>query len=267
MKSKNERLLLKLCVLITIIAMITVNALSALLPINGVTPGEVSDSYPNLFTPSGITFSIWGLIYLLLAAHTLYQLGLFRGKDKEVNGSPLRKIGVIFSVSSLVNTAWVFSWHYRIIPLSMILMIALLICLISIATIIDDQRLSLREKILIRLPFGVYFGWITVATIANAAALLVSLGWNGFGLSEAAWTVIMLIVGALVGTAALLRFHCAAYGLVLLWAYAGILIKHLSSSGFAGQYPGVIAVVCGCMALFAATVVYLLMKSRKIKRS
>lgn len=266
MKSKNEHLLLKLCVLVTFAVMITVNALSALLPINGVTPQEVSDSYPNLFTPSGITFAIWGLIYLLLAAHTLYQLGLFRGKDKEVNGSLLRKIGVIFSVSSLVNTAWIFSWHYRIIPLSMILMIALLICLISISALIDEQRLSMREKLLIRLPFGVYFGWITVATIANAAALLVSLGWNGFGLSEAAWTVIMLIVGALIGAAVLLRFHCAAYGLVLLWAYAGILIKHLSPSGFSGRYPSVIAAVCACMAFFAAIIVYLLMKMRRSGR-
>lgn len=127
MEKRDTRPLLKLFVAATFILMVTVNALSALLPINGITPGEVSDSYSNLFAPAGITFSIWSLIYLLLAAHTLYQLGLFRGKDKRVNSELLRKTGIVFSVSSLVNAAWIFSWHYKIIPLSMGLMAFLLI--------------------------------------------------------------------------------------------------------------------------------------------
>ena len=114
---KNTNLPLNLFVVITFIIMVTVNALSALLPINGITPGEVSDSYPNLFAPAGITFSIWSLIYLLLAAYTLYQLCLFRGKEKKINESLLHKTGIVFSISSLVNAAWIFSWHYRIIPL------------------------------------------------------------------------------------------------------------------------------------------------------
>ena len=93
MKKKNTRLPLMLFVVITFVIMVTVNALSALLPLNGITPGEVSDSYPNLFAPAGITFSIWSLIYLLLAAHTLYQIGLFRGNEK-VNYELLRKTGI-----------------------------------------------------------------------------------------------------------------------------------------------------------------------------
>lgn len=97
-----------------------------------------------------------------------------------------------------------------------------------------------KEKLFIRLPFSVYFGWITVATIANAAALLVSLGWNGFGIPESIWTIVILGIGALIGTATLLRFKNIAYGLVLAWAYAGILIKHISASGFSSQYPGII---------------------------
>ena len=158
MKKKNTRLPLMLFVVITFVIMVTVNALSALLPLSGITPGEVSDSYPNLFAPAGITFSIWSLIYLLLAAHTLYQIGLFRGNEK-VNYELLRKTGIVFSVSSLINAAWIFSWHYRIIPLSMVLMVFLLICLIDIAVIVNAQSLSPREKLFIRLPFSVYFGW------------------------------------------------------------------------------------------------------------
>ena len=258
MEKKNTHLLLNFFVVVTFVIMVTVNALSALLPINGLTPGEVSDSYPNLFAPAGITFSIWGLIYLLLAAHTLYQLGLFRGKDKKVNNELLRKTAIVFSASSLVNAAWIFSWHYRIIPLSMVLMVFLLICLIEIFTDINAQSLSLREKILIRLPFSVYFGWITVATIANATTLLVSLGWNGFGLTEASWAIVILAVGALIGTATLLRFKSIAYGLVLVWAYAGIFIKHTTASGFSNQYPGVIVAVSICLALFIVVIGYIL---------
>ncbi len=264
MKKKNTRLSLMLFVVITFVIMVTVNALSALLPLNGITPGEVSDSYPNLFAPAGITFSIWSLIYLLLAAHTLYQIGLFRGNEK-VNYELLRKTGIVFSVSSLINAAWIFSWHYRIIPLSMVLMVFLLICLIDIAVIVNAQSLSPREKLFIRLPFSVYFGWITVATIANAAALLVSLGWNGFGIPESIWTIIILATGTLIGTATLLRFKSIAYGLVLVWAYAGILIKHTSASGFFGEYPGIVVAVVICLVLFAVVIVYTLLKKPQVK--
>lgn len=263
MERTNRDLPFKLSVLATFIVMVTVNALSVLLPINGVTPGEVSDSYPNLFAPAGMTFSIWGVIYLLLAAHTLYQLGLFRGR--EANTELLHRTGMLFSASSLVNAAWIFAWHYRIIPLSMALMLLLLACLITIAVIMDAQNLSVRERFLIRLPFSVYFGWITVATIANATALLVSLGWKGFGVSESVWTIIILAVGALIGTVTLLRFRSVGYGLVLLWAYAGILIKHTSASGFAGRYPSVIVAVSLCLAVFAVVVVYLLLRRTRAR--
>jgi hypothetical protein len=265
MERDNKNLFLKLFVAGTFLLMVTVNALSALLPINGVTPGQVSDSYPNLFAPAGYTFSIWGLIYLLLAAHTLYQFGLFRGREKRANTELLRKIGIVFSVSSIINSAWIFAWHYKIIPLSMVLMVMLLICLIDIAVIIDAQCLSGRELLFIRLPFFVYFGWITVATIANATVLLVSMGWNGSGLSQSAWMIITLAVGTLIGTATLLRFKCASYGLVLIWAYTGILVKHLSASGFAKQYPGVIFAVSACLAVFAAAIIYTLYKMRRDK--
>lgn len=258
MESNNKMLWLKIIVGVTFIVMIVVNVLANILQINGITTGEVSDSYPNLFAPAGYTFSIWGLIYLLLAGYTLYQLGLFRGKKKKADNDFLRKTGVLFSISSLVNTAWIFSWHYKIIPLSMTLMIILLICLIKIINIISARNLSSREKIFICLPFSVYLGWITVATIANATTLLVSLGWDGLGLPQSLWTVIVLVLGMIIGTSTTIRLKNIAYGLVLIWAYAGILIKHTSASGFANQYPAIIATVSICIAIFIASVIYVL---------
>lgn len=247
----------KLLIVVTFLAMVTVNALANILPINGIGTGAVSDSYPNLFAPAGLTFAIWGLIYLLLAAHTLYQLGLFLSKETKANDALLRKTGIVFSISSIINTAWIFSWHYQIIPLSMILMACLLFCLIVIVSAISNaQNLSVREKLLLRLPFSVYFGWITVATIANATTLLVSIGWDGFGLPESAWAVIILATGALIGAVTSIRFKDVSYGLVLVWAYAGILIKHTSASGFSNQYPDVIIAVIACIVVFAGAILY-----------
>ena len=164
---------ISIIVLITYLAMVTVNGLANALPINGMITGAISDSYPNLFAPTGITFIIWGVIYLLLAAHTLYQLGLFRKKSEEVKTALLKEVGTLFAISSVANFAWIFSWHYKIIPLSMLLMLVILICLGLITIRINKEKLTTTEKIFIRLPFSVYFGWITVATIANATTLLV----------------------------------------------------------------------------------------------
>ena len=262
MEKEKTFFTIKLFATVSFVVMVVVNILSEVLPLNGITTGEISDSYPNLFAPTGLTFSIWGLIYVLLALYTLYLLGLFRGKDKSVNADLLCKTGIAFSISSLINAGWMFSWHYKLIPLSMILMVLLLACLIYIFMIISKQNLSKRELVMIRLPFAIYFGWITVATIANATVLLVSLGWNGFGLSQDIWTIIIVAVGAIIGIITLLRFKSIAYEFVFIWAYIGILIKHTSSSGFSNQYPGIITTVIICLVLFVAAIVYTFIRKR-----
>lgn len=237
--------------------MLAVNALATLLPLNGISTGAVSDAYPNLFAPAGLTFSIWGVIYLLLGLHTLFLLGVFRGLQN--TAVPLERTTALYIATCLLNTAWIFAWHYGLIGLSLALMLALLVCLIALARLADRPQLSLREKLLVKLPVMVYFGWITVAAIANASVLLVSLGWNGFGLSPELWTVLMLAVGTAIGSAVLLRFSSYSYGAVLIWAYAGILYRHLSPRGFSGRYPGVAlaAILCILIVLLACTSVAL----------
>lgn len=206
--------------------MITVNALANILPINGRNTGEVSDAYKNLFAPAGITFSIWGLIYLLLAGYTLYQLGIFHKENYNKNEELLNKIGIYFSISSIANVAWILTWHYDLIGLSMVLMLVILCCLILInQNLKKENYLSTRDNIFIRIPFSIYFGWITVATIANATTLLVSFDWKGFGISEPIWTIIILVVGMFIGIATILKNRDIAYGLVIIWAYFGIWIK------------------------------------------
>lgn len=263
MKKTKVKLAIKLLVGVTYILMIAVNGLANALPINGMNTGEVSDAYPNLFAPAGITFSIWGLIYILLAIYTLYQAGLFQRKEGEGNAALLNRVGLLFSFSSLANAAWIFAWHYQIMPLSVILMLAILRSLILINQAIDKEQLSLKEKFLICLPFSVYFGWITVATIANVTTLLVSTGWGRFGLTESTWTIILLIVGTILGGFTTLKTKKLGYGCVLIWAYWGIWIRHTSESGFSGQYGMVVATVLVCIALLTAAVLYLVYTERK----
>lgn len=99
-------------------------------------------------------------------------------------------------------------------------------------------------------PFSVYFGWITVAAIANITVFLVSIGWNGFGIADDVWTSSILLVGALIGILRMCKDKNIAYGMVLVWAYLEILLKHVSSAGFGGQYPSVIVTAIICLTLF-----------------
>lgn len=254
---------LKITVAVTYLIMIAVNAMANILPINGIDTGAVSDAYPNLFAPAGLTFSIWGVIYLLLLGYTLYQFGLFQGDKSKVKTELLRKIGIVFSASSVVNAAWIFSWHYRMIGLSVILMLVLLLSLIYINETIKKEKFDQMEKVSIRLPFSVYFGWITVATIANITTLLVDIGWNGFGISESVWTILIILIGLAIGAVTMIRNHDIAYGLVIIWAYAGILIKHMSEAGFNGQYTGIITTVIACIVLMGVAIGYVLFAKKQ----
>ncbi|MDK2780971.1 MAG: hypothetical protein PWP61_1268 [Trichococcus sp.] len=254
---------LKITVAVTYLIMIAVNAMANILPINGIDTGAVSDAYPNLFAPAGLTFSIWGVIYLLLLGYTLYQFGLFQGDKSKVKTELLRKIGIVFSASSVVNAAWIFSWHYRMIGLSVILMLVLLLSLIYINETIKKEKFDQMEKVSIRLPFSVYFGWITVATIANITTLLVDIGWNGFGISESVWTILIILIGLAIGAVTMIRNRDIAYGLVIIWAYAGILIKHMSEAGFNGQYTGIITTVIACIVLMGVAIGYVLFAKKQ----
>lgn len=254
---------IKALVLITYLAMVTMNVLANALPLNGRNTGDISDAYPSLFTPAGITFSIWSVIYLLLGLHVLYQLGLFRETTPDVGRTALlNRVGVLFAISSLANTAWIFAWHYDVIPLSVVLIVVILLCLILITDTVRVANLSRREKFFIAVPFSVYFGWTTVATVANVTVLLVSLKWDGFGISAAAWATIIVLVAMAIGTATMLRNRDVAYGLVLIWAFAGILLRQVS--GLDSRYPAIIAAVIASLVIFVAAEAFVLRQRERL---
>lgn len=203
------------------IAVLTVNFLSNALPINGMTAEEISDSLPSYFTPAGYTFSIWGVIYLALLGFVVYQ-ALPAQRERPFQ----KQIGWLFVVSSVFNIAWLFSWHYGIYLLSVVLMLGLLGTLIAIYLRLNigrlDPSLPTAEKLLVQTPFSLYLGWITVATIANIASYLVYLGWDGFGIAGPTWSAIMMSVTVIVAGLLLVNRRNLAYAGVLVWALFGI---------------------------------------------
>lgn len=250
-----NKILNKFLVPVAYLVMVAVNYLANALPLGGRGTGVISDAYPNLFAPAGYAFSIWGLIYTLLAIYVVYQ---FSQKENVLTA----QVNRLFVINAIFNVGWLFAWHYDVIWLSVLLMLGLLGTLIKIADILRQSVLTKKERFLVRLPFSIYFGWITVATIANITVFLVSLGWNGFGLTEGFWTVIVLLVGAVIGSWRMLRDSNIPYALVLVWAYGAILFKHVSESEFNKAYPAVIATAGLCIVVFV--VVMVVMKKKKI---
>ncbi len=209
-----------------IIATITVNALANILPINGRMTGELSDLYPNLFVPAGLTFAIWGVIYLLMVVFAADQASrIFRPTGDRATGI----IGGWFILSCLANIGWIFAWHYEQVFLSLVAMVVLLVSLLTIYVRlgIGRSRVDGREVWTTHLLMSLYLGWISVATIANVTAWLVDIGWDRFGLGEVFWTSAVVIVGAGLALAMLFDRKDVGYALVVIWAFAGIVIKRL----------------------------------------
>jgi hypothetical protein len=224
----NARLL-SILNLIGYVATLVVNGLANALPIGGKNTGELSDAIPNLFVPAGLTFSIWGLIYIVLGVFVVYQAIVVFGKNA-ASSSFTARIGYLFFISSLANLGWIFAWQYQVLPLSLVLMLILLGSLIAVYLRLDVGRSDAgnKEKYMVHLPFSIYLGWITIATVANVTALLVKAGWNGFGLDPQYWTVLMLLVGLAITMVMLFQRHDIFYALVVDWAILGILIKRTS---------------------------------------
>lgn len=207
--------------LVALVGMIGVNGLANALPLNGLTTGAISDSYPILFVPAGYVFSIWGLIYLALIAFAVTQAV---SPAAEAVVGPVRPW---FVLSCLANGAWIFAWHYLQLGLSVVLMLTLLGSLIAIYRRMHQAPTTLRPIVRWSLfaPISLYLGWICVATIPNIAALLVKLGWSGQPLSGASWAALMMVAASAIVLATALRFGDPIPPLVVVWALVGIMVK------------------------------------------
>ena len=202
------------------------NALANILPFNGVNTGLVADSFPNYFTPPGYVFAIWGAIYVLLFIFMIYQ-----AKGDQVNEEYLGKIGYLYFIGAILNVAWLILFHYSynntpLLIWSEFLIVGFLLVLILtyVKLEIGIKEVPLKQKLAIHLPTSVYIGWISLATIANTAALLNANLIIAVDI-QILWTSLVLVVALLLTTLMIVLRKDFAYGLVVIWASVGIASK------------------------------------------
>jgi hypothetical protein len=213
----------QITVFITILATIMINVLANALPLNGLNTGEISDRFQVYFVPAGYVFSIWGLIYVGLIAYAIFQ-----ALPSQRHNPRLRATGWWIALGGLANSAWIFLWHYEQFSLTILAMLVLLATLIVtyLRLGIGRTTVSTAEKWAVRVPFSIYLGWITVATVANVTSVLDYLKWDGFGIAPETWMMIVLLAVLVIATLMNFTRRDIAYTLVILWALAGISIKH-----------------------------------------
>ena len=234
---------IKIVNVVTFVIMIVMNWLANTLPLGGKTTGELSAQYPNLFVPAGLTFSIWGLIYLLLLGFCVLQ---FMAQNRAM----VTAIGWLFAVSCILNALWIVAWHYEFPGLSLVIMILLLATLVMI-----NHRLTPFAGVITRAAFGIYLGWICIAIIANATALLVAVNWQGWGIGEETWAVIMVLAGAVITLLVLRNYRNPFTGLAVIWALTGIIIA---------RWPGNKAIIiAAAISILALAVMSLLVTLRR----
>lgn len=228
------------------LAVLIVNYLANALPLNGKNTGELSDQCPNLFTPAGLTFSIWGIIYGWLAVLIGFQIGaLFRPKLATRVEPIVDKIGWLFFATCILNVSWIFAWHWEYLALSVVIMTGFLVTLLRLNENIGvgDSKVNNLEKWLSHFPLGIYQGWITVAIIANVTAHLVTSGWRGGGLGEPAWAILMIVIGSAAAIFMLFRQNNIGHGLAVSWALLGIYLKRSESQDIGSPTVGLIAMI------------------------
>lgn len=234
-------------VIVVTLATIAINGLATGLPLNGQSTGEISDRFPSLFTPAGYVFSIWGVIYLGLLAYMVYQ-----ALPSQRANPRLRSIGWLYVVSGMANSVWIFLWHYNQFAWSLVVMLVLLASLIGIYLRLSPftRGVGAAERWTTHIPFSIYLGWITVATVANVATVLLDWNWTGGPLSPALWAILMIAVATVLGLIFALREVNPAYVFVLVWAFAGIAVKQSATpavawTAIAAAILLVVAIVAG----------------------
>jgi hypothetical protein len=226
------------------IVTLVINGLASTTVLNGRSTAQVSNLYTSMITPAGYVFAIWGVIYALLAVFIIYQT-LPSQKSKQFQ----KQISGLFILSSFFNCLWLFLWQYNYIPLSVAPILALLATLIAIYLRlgIGNAKVPLREKLCVHLAFSVYFGWITVATLADIAAALVYEQWNG--LSPNVWAEILLLVALAVTLIVIAFRRDIAYSLVIIWALVGIAVNHSANQNIVTTVEAAVAVIVVALVL------------------
>ena len=244
--------------ILSFVATVIVNGLAGSTTIlGGKNTADISDAFPTLITPAGYVFSIWGIIYVLLGVYVVFQ-----ALPSQKGAKYTERIGWLFILSSLLNIVWLFLWQYEYLAVSTVVMFLLLASLLAIYLRLNVGKspVPLREKLAVHVPFSVYLGWITIASIANVAVTLVSLNWDGLGIAAETWAMLVISVALLIAVLVVFTRKDIAYGLVIIWALIGISVNQ---SGY--QNIVLITEVSAVIVAVALVAAILLTRFRKQK--
>lgn len=219
--SRSRALAWPLISLIGLAAVVLVNWLANWLPLNDLTTGQISDNHPVPFQPAGWVFSIWAVIYVLLAVFVIYSFFPQGRRATRINA-----VGPVFLVANIANISWIFLWHWLRFQGSLIALVVLLGAVATIYLMLratrHDGEMSTLQRLAVALPFSVYLAWATIATLANVQVWMREGGWDGGVFGLRGWTVIFLLAGVIVAAGVAFFGRDAAFPLVFVWAYLGI---------------------------------------------
>lgn len=232
-----------------LVATVAVNGLANALPLNGIRTGDVINRDPVLFLPANWAFSIWGLIYLGLTVFAVYGL-LPAGR----HNPRLRRISPFFLASCVANCVWLFLWHWELLPLSMVAMLALLGALLGVYVLLrrGNPATTFGERLALWWPFSIYLGWVSVATIANATVTLARAGWTGWGLAPAAWVAVLCAVAVVLAVTVGLRSDDGFFAAVFVWAFVALAVRQRDSVPVV-LAAGIVVVAAFTVMVIAAT--------------
>lgn len=234
--------------------------------INRKDVGEVSNTYSSLFTPAPITFAIWGVIYISLLAFCVYHLiHAWRQSTSFEANKDLMTIGGWFILNNIATISWLIAWTNEQLLLSVLLIFTQLISLIIINTRLPvyDPTRGAASKIFTQFPLSIYFAWLTIATIANTSSYLAALNWGG-GISAVTWTVIMISVAVIITVMVVLMRKNVFYGIVVIWALYGIILKRQMEAG--GNDEPIIDAAATGIGITVAICILQLIRNRANKR-
>jgi len=221
---------------VALIITLGINFLSQSPSVVSLTVADIANKYPIYFLPANYVFSIWGIIYTGLIAYAIYQTLPAQRKNPVFD-----TLAVLFLITCVANSVWLvlfLNLQFALSPVAMLVLLGTLIVIYQWLKI-NQKPVSGPMRWAVHVPFSIYLGWITVATVANVTYVLYDAKWDGLGIAPTTWAVIMMAAAGVITLAMIFTRRDIAYTLVVAWALIGIVVR----------YSGVTTVAVGAIAV------------------
>lgn len=226
METLKKQQTLSIVNLLAVIFAIGINYYSQVYTIHGYRVSDKSEEYNNLFTPAGYAFSIWGLIFIAILIFALYQV--YKTFVKKQTFDFISQTSGWFALANIANGLWIIAWLSDYTWLSVVVMLVILFSLMKIVVNTNMERWRAPAKTIVFAwwPISIYAGWISVATIANIAAYLSKIGWDGGFLSPEAWTIALIVIATALNLILVFTRGMREFAVVGAWALIAIYVRH-----------------------------------------